>query len=75
MDLKTYRYVNETTYAAMAKIIGGVNPEYLAAIGNGVRCSALMAIKIEKGLNFEVLRGDVRPDLWQPDTRKLVLSD
>lgn len=74
MDLKTYKFLEKTDYVAMAKIIG-IQGNYLTMIAGGsAQCSAKMAIKIEKALDFKVLRGDLRPDLWPPDPRKAVIS-
>lgn len=74
MDLKTYRFLEKTNYRAMAKIIG-IEENYLGQIaGGGAQCSPKMAIKIEKALGGKVFRGDLRPDLWEPDPREPVIS-
>lgn len=66
MDLRTYRFLERTTYKVMAKTIG-IDKDYLSSIANGLRCGAQMAIKIEKGLDGKVSRSELRPDLWPPE--------
>ena len=63
MDLRTYRFVEDTTYTEIAKLIG-IHKNYLNTLANGAKCSAKMALRIEKALDYKVTRGDLRPDLW-----------
>lgn len=75
MDLRTYRFLENRTYKEIADVVG-VHFSYLNQVATGRTLPGpKLAIRIEKATNFMVLRGDLRPDLWPPDTRKLVLID
>ncbi|HBF42324.1 MAG TPA: hypothetical protein DDW42_01600 [Desulfobacteraceae bacterium] len=67
MDLRTYRYLENTTYTALAKIVG-VSQNYMIAIANNnMTPSAKLSLIIEKATGRKVLRSDLRPDLWPPE--------
>lgn len=74
MDLKTYKFIHDTTYTAMAEKVG-ITQNYMIYIANKTMiCGATMAIKIEKALNCEVPRSELRPDLWPPESEPFDLK-
>lgn len=67
MDLRTYRFVEDTTYTILAKKIK-IHRNYLIMIANNrIRPGPKLAIKIEIGTDGKVSRGELRPDLWPPE--------
>lgn len=74
MDLRTYRFIERTTYIALAKSLG-VSPMYLVRVANGlVRSGPELAIRIEKVTNNKVPRSELRPDLWPPESESFNLK-
>jgi len=67
MDLRTYRFVEDTTYTAIAKDLG-ISRNYFIMIANkSVVCGPKLAIRIEEVTNCKVPRSELRPDLWPPE--------
>lgn len=68
MDLRTYRFIEETTYRKMAAAIG-ISSNYMICLANKKMIPGpQLTIRIEKILDFKVLKSDLRPDLWPPES-------
>ena len=67
MDLRTYRFIKNTTYTQIAKDLG-IDRNYFIDIANGrEHPGAKLAIRIEQITEGKVPRSLLRPDLWPPE--------